>query len=247
VLPCSLIPSFRHSVIPSSSVSVHYLSNSCTHSTKIWHIDISNSNSVMVRWFLAELCPFYFKNNMKFSVSAHYLTNGITHSTQTWHIGYVMRKYKPSLNLVMVWWFLAELCPFHFENNYIIFSFRSLSPKRYYTFNSNLTYGYVKGMRRSSLNLVMVQWFLAELCPFTLKIIWNFQFLFIISPTVLQIQLKFDIWIRQRNVQVKIEFGHGSMIADRVIPLELWKKIRNFKCLFIISPMVAHIQLKFDI
>jgi hypothetical protein len=38
-----------------------------------------------------------------------------------------------------------------------IFSFRSLSPQWYYTVNSNLTYGYIKEMRRSSSNLVMVQ------------------------------------------------------------------------------------------
>jgi fatty-acid desaturase len=44
---------------------------------------------------------------------------------------------------------------------------------------------------------------------------------------------------------VNFEFGHGLMIADIVIPFELWKKIRNFKFPFIISPMVVHIQLKF--
>jgi hypothetical protein len=39
-------------------------------------------------------------------------------------------------------------------------------PKRYNTFNSNLTYWYIRGIRRSTPNLFMVQWFLAELCPF---------------------------------------------------------------------------------
>jgi hypothetical protein len=81
-----------------------------------------------------------------------------------------------------------------------------------HTFNSNLTYGYVMSKYRSSLNLVMVWWFLAELCPFYLKIIWNFQFPFIISTTVQHIQLKLDIWICQEKIQVKFEFGHGSMI-----------------------------------
>jgi hypothetical protein len=37
-----------------------------------------------------------------------------------------------------------------------IFSFRSLSPQRYYTFKLNLTYGYVKEMCWPSLNLAMV-------------------------------------------------------------------------------------------
>jgi hypothetical protein len=46
----------------------------------------SGSNLVMVQWFMAELCPFYFENNMKFSVSVHYFPNGITHSTQTWYM-----------------------------------------------------------------------------------------------------------------------------------------------------------------
>jgi hypothetical protein len=34
------------------------------------------------------------------------------------------------------------------------------------------------------------------------------------------IQLKFGMWIRHRNTQVKFEFGYGPMIFDRVIPLE---------------------------
>jgi hypothetical protein len=54
--------------------------------------------------------------------------------------------------------------------------------------------------------------------PFTLKMIRNFQFPFIISPTVVHIQLKFDIWIRQKYVQVKFKFGHGLMIFGRVMP-----------------------------
>jgi hypothetical protein len=91
---------------------------------------------------------------------------------------------------------------------------------------------------RSSLNLVMVRWFLVELCPFYL--IWIFQFLFIISPTVFHIQLKFDISIRQRNAKVKIKFGYGSMVFGRVMSLSLWKEyeILSF-CLF--SPQQCYI------
>jgi hypothetical protein len=110
-----------------------------TNGYVIW---IKSSNLVMVRWFLAQLCPFYLENNMKFSVPVHYL------------------------------------------------------PQRYFTFNSNLTNGYVMRKYRSSFNLVMILWFFAEICHFTLKIIWNFQFLFIISPTVLNIQLKLYVWRR---------------------------------------------------
>jgi hypothetical protein len=152
---------------------------------------------------------------------------------------------RSSSNLVR--WFLAELCPFHFENNNEIFSFRSLSPLGFYTFNSNLTYGYIKETRRSSSNFVMVRWVLAELCPFNIDKKGNFQFPFIISPTLVHIQLKLKIWICHKNALVNFKFGHGLLIADRVIPLELWKKSRKFKFQFIFSPMVVHIQLKFDI
>jgi hypothetical protein len=46
------------------------------------------------------------------------------------------------------------------------------------------------------------------------------EFPFIISARVAYIQLKFDIWIHHRNMQVKFENGHGPMIFDRVILLE---------------------------
>jgi hypothetical protein len=88
--------------------------------------------------------------------------------------------------------------------------------------------------------------FLLSNVPFTLKIIWNFQFLFIISPIVLHIQLKFDVSIFQKNGQVKFEFGHGSMIFGSFVPFTL-KIISNFQFPFIISTMVQHIQLKFII
>jgi hypothetical protein len=74
----------------------------------------SSSNLVMVRWFLAELCPFYFENNMKFSVFVHYLPNGTTHST--WHID----ASKECAGQVQIWSlfndFWQSYCPFHFEN-----------------------------------------------------------------------------------------------------------------------------------
>jgi hypothetical protein len=59
--------------------------------------------------------------------------------------------------------------------------------------------------------------------PLTLKIIWNFQFPFIISQTIQHIQLKLDIWICHEIIQVKFEFCHGLMIFGRVMPLLLWK------------------------
>jgi hypothetical protein len=44
---------------------------------------------------------------------------------------------------------------------------------------------------------------------------------FIISPTVLHIQFKLDIWICHEKIQVRFEFGNGSMIYGRVMPLLL--------------------------
>jgi hypothetical protein len=62
---------------------------------------------------------------------------------------------------------------------------------------------------------------LAELCPFNFEKKGNFQLPFIISPTVVHIQLKLKIWICHKNALVNFEFGHGLMIADRVISQEL--------------------------
>jgi hypothetical protein len=83
-----------------------------------------------------------------------------------------------------------------------------------HTLHSNLTNGYIIGKYRSSSNLVIVRWFLAELCSL-IK--------FSVSVTLVYFTLKFDIWIHQRNAQVKFEFGHGSMIFGRVMPLSLWE------------------------
>jgi hypothetical protein len=140
----------------------------------------SSSYLVMLRWFLAELCPFHFENNMKFSVFVHYLSNSVTHSIKIWHMD--MSKGSPGQDWICLW----------FDD------------------------------------------FWQSYAPFTLKIIWNFQFPYIISPTVLHIQLKFYIWICQRNAQVKFEFGHGLMIFwQSYAPFTLKKKseILSFRSL----------------
>ena len=64
---------------------------------------------------------------------------------------------------------------------------------------------------------------MGKLGEFVLRKIRNFSFPFIISATVAHIQLKFGIWIRLRNMQVKFEVGHGPMIFDRS-----WKKNQKF-------------------
>jgi hypothetical protein len=148
----------------------------------------------MVRWFLKELCPFYFENNTKFSVSVHYLPNSITHSTQTWH----MHTSKNCTGQVWIW----------------------------SKFND----------------------FWRSYAPFTWKILWNSLVSVHYFPNnITHSTQTWYIWIHQRHAQVKFEFGHGSMIFGRVMPLSLWKKKKNFQFLFITSPMVLHIQLKLDI
>jgi hypothetical protein len=96
----------------------------------------SSSNLVMVWWFKAELCPFYFENNMKFSVSVHYLSNGYTLLTQTWH----MDMSWENTGHVRIWsWFDVfgqSYAPFTLKIIWI-FSSRSLSPQELYIFNSN--------------------------------------------------------------------------------------------------------------
>jgi hypothetical protein len=129
----------------------------------------SSLNLVKVWWFLAELCPFYFENNIKFPVSVHCLHNGTTHSIQTWHID--MSWANTGQDHIWLW----------FDD------------------------------------------FWQSYAPFTLNIIWNFQFPFIISTTVQHIQLKLDIWICHEKIQVKFEFGLGLMIFCGVMPLLLWK------------------------
>jgi hypothetical protein len=74
----------------------------------------------------------------------------------------------------------------------------------------------------------MVGLFLGELCPFNFEKKGNFQFTFMISQTVVHIQLTFDIWVRQQNAQVKIEFGHGSKYFGRVMPPLDLKKEKKF-------------------
>jgi hypothetical protein len=96
--------------------------------------------------------------------------------------GYFTGMCRSSSNLVMFWWFLAELCPLTLKKKEEIFSFCSLFPQQLYIFNSNLTYGYVIRMRWSTLNLVMVWWFLTELSLLNFE--RNKKFLFIISQTV---------------------------------------------------------------
>ena len=172
----------------------------------------SSSNLVMVRWFLAELCPFYFENNMKFSVSVYYLPNSIKHSTQIWHID----TSKECAGQFQIWsWFddfWQSYAPFTLK---IIWNFQF----PFYYLPNNITHStqiwHMDMILECADQVWIWSWFndfWQSNAPFTLKMIWNLQFLFIINPTVLHIQLKIDIWICQRNAQVKLEFGHGSMI-----------------------------------
>jgi hypothetical protein len=156
VLPCS--------VFLSSSVSVYCLGNCCKHLT-YWYIvrKCSSSSMVMARWLLAVLSLNIF------SVSVHYLSNSYTDSTQIWHIDMC----RSSSNLVMVWWFLTEL---NVEKKKKFLVLVHYLPQQLYAFNSNIMYGYVIRMCRSSSNLVMVRWFWTNIILFNLKKFEIFSF-----------------------------------------------------------------------
>jgi hypothetical protein len=63
----------------------------------------------------------------------------------------------------------GRLAPISLWKKEEIFSFPSLSPQQLHTFNSNLTFWYIKEMGRSSMNFVMVRWLGQSIAPFTLK------------------------------------------------------------------------------
>jgi hypothetical protein len=153
----------------------------------------SSSNLVKVRWFLAELCPFYIENNMKFSVSVHYLPNDTRYSTQTWHMD-------------MSW-----------ENTVHV---------RIWSWFDDFWQSYA---------------------PFTLKIIWNFQFPFIISLTVQHIQLKLDIWICFWNAQAKFEFVMVQWFLAELCPFHFENNMKFTVSVHYVPNSVTIIQLKFDI
>jgi hypothetical protein len=107
------------------------------------------------------------------------------------------------------------------------------SPQLLYTFNSNQTYACVKGICRSSTNLVMVQWIFAmqSYAPLTLKN-RNVLVSLIVSPKVVLIELKFNVWISCRNTQVKFEFGHGLIDFWQSYPSWTLKEIIIFYIFF---------------
>jgi hypothetical protein len=156
------------SVIPSSSVSVHYLSNSCSHLTQIWHI-----------WIYHE------KIQVKFRIWSW--SNDFWQSYALWlnfQFPFIISPTVLHIQLKFDIWILQRdvLVKIEFGHGLMIFG---------------------------------------RVMPLSL---WNnmkFWVSFIISPTVVHILLKFDIWIWQRNVQVKFEFSHGLMIFGRVMPLSL--------------------------
>jgi hypothetical protein len=137
--------------------------------------------------------------------------------------GYVMRKYRSNSNLVMVRWFFAELCHFHFENDI------EFSVSVFYLPNSithSIPIWHIDTSLECAGQVRIWSWFndfLQSNAPFTLKMIWNFLFPFIISTKVLYIQHKFDKWIFQMNAQVKWEFGYGPITFGRDMSLSLWK------------------------
>jgi hypothetical protein len=154
-----------YSVIP-SSVSVHYLSNGCTHSTQIWHMDMSweNTDQAQILSWLDDFWQIYAPYTLKVIWNFQFpfiISPTVLHIQLKIPYGYVKGMSRSSLNLVMVQWFLAELCPFHFENN-MHFQFPFIISSR--VLHIQLIFDiwiYVKEMRRSTSNFVMLWWFLS--------------------------------------------------------------------------------------
>jgi hypothetical protein len=127
--------------------------------------------------------------------------------------GYIIVIHWSSSNFIMFCWF-RSYSSWSLKKKEI-FSRRSFSPQQLYTFNSNFIYGYVRNAQvkfefgHGSMIFVRDKY-----APLTLKK-GNFQFLFIIFLTV--VQLIFNIWIYHSNTQVKFKFGHGLMISELFI------------------------------
>ena len=78
------------------------------------------------------------------------------------------------------------------------------------------------GMVKFCLDL-MIEPFLTELCPWTLKNSSNLQFPFIFFALDAHIEMNFGVQIYRKNILVKFYFGYDRTIIDRVMPLGLRK------------------------
>jgi hypothetical protein len=147
-------------------------------------------------------------------VTVHLFNSNLTYECN-------IRKYRSSSNLVMVRVFWTELHPL----------IKSLITVHYKCISNGITHlsqiwhmDTSKKCPGQSWILLWFEWFLTELCPFHFKNNEQFSISFIISPMVLHIQLKYDIWIRQRNAQVKVEFGHCFLLLAELCPFYFVKK-----------------------
>jgi hypothetical protein len=87
---------------------------------------------------------------------------------------------------------------------------------------------YIIGICSSSLNLVMVHWFLTELSLLNFEKKNNRNFQFPLSNFCLDacIGLKFYVYIHHRNAQVKFIFGYGRLILTKLSLLKLQKDMK---------------------
>jgi hypothetical protein len=93
-----------------------------------------------------EINPPNTLKRKKVTVSIHYLNSSCTHEFDIW-ICHRNAQVRIEFGL------RSMTFGFNFKR---IFQFRSLSPQQLNTINSNLIYGFIAGIRRSSPNLVMV-------------------------------------------------------------------------------------------
>jgi hypothetical protein len=186
--------------------------------------------------------PFNFENNLWNFQFLFIISQMVLHIQLKLHIWICYEEIQVKFEFGYGSMNFGRVMPLLLWKWYEIFSFRSLSPQWYYTFNSKLTY--MDTSKKCVGQVRIWSWFndfWQSYVPFTLKIIWNFQFRFIISYRVLHIQLKID-----DGHMVKIECCHGLMFLAELCPFNFEKK-GNFQFPFIISPTVVHIQLKLKI
>jgi hypothetical protein len=115
-----------------------------------------------------------------------------------------------------------------------------------HTFNSNLTYGYIIRIYRSSLTLVMVRWILTELCPlmkFSVSVhyllniqhshstrIWHMN-----TSTKAQVKFKFDHDFLQKNAHWTLKNNQKFLVSVHFLPklkFDIWICQRNAQAKF---------------
>lgn len=105
---------------------------------------------------------------------------------------------------------LSSFCPSVIPSS---FTFQSMSQQLLHTFNSNFIYGCVIDIFRLSENLVLVWWFLKELCLFNLEKKEKFSvFAFWLLKGYIYKAYVSYVGYFKRKIQVEFEFGSSRMV-----------------------------------